>query len=274
MALPTSGTFDYVTVMPTPASDGVVRCRARTRTPVAHTGNNLVDARLVGLSPSIEIADAGLTPDPSPERPRVMRSSIAFTASPDDRAQVRFARFHVVRSVMGALRAGDMMHFARSHSADLAMSVLRDGRLIVAIGAVCAVPLGHDIEARYPRKLIEQATDVFRQCDPDFRFAETPLEIVADRSRRPSVAARSGSQRKHHTPSGGARSRDSGMKALAMTGRLVGQEHADYARGLNLIASDGRLVVSPPPRRTSRRLTVALDVTDSAPLLGIARRDV
>ena len=53
---------------------------------------------------------------------------------------------------------------------------------VVAVGAVCAVPLGHDIEARYPRKLIEQATDVFRQCDPDFRFAETPLEIVADRS--------------------------------------------------------------------------------------------
>jgi len=108
-----------------------------------------------------------------------MRSRITFSAT--EPCAGRF-RLLLCGSIVRALRTGDLMHFARNASGDLAMSVLRNGELIVAVGAVCPVPLGPDIQARYPHDLVEQATAVFRQRDPEFNFIETPLEIVADRT--------------------------------------------------------------------------------------------
>ncbi len=82
MVMPACGTFDYVAVVPDKTAGAwAVRCR----TAVERSGDHLRDSRLVGFTPSLEIEDAGLTPDPGFTRgvwrPEVMRSRLLLRAS-------------------------------------------------------------------------------------------------------------------------------------------------------------------------------------------------
>jgi hypothetical protein len=52
---------------------------------------------------------------------------------------------------------------------------------MVAVGAVTVVPLGPNVAARIPADLIERAASVFRERDPEFHFAEWPVELSSDR---------------------------------------------------------------------------------------------
>ena len=69
----------------------------------------------------------------------------------------------------------------------MCLSVIRSGELIVAVGAVTAVPLGQEVQATIPRDLMEAAEDVFRRRDPGFHFRESPVEIAVSCSSRESV---------------------------------------------------------------------------------------
>ena len=129
-----SGTFDYVSVVPESVSDNGFECQAARREPSVNTGDDAWDMRLVGDEPILRVVDAGLTPDPGIERPRVMRSMISLIAA-DRRAMMASASFHVDKALTSCMRAGDVVHVTRTESAGIGLSVLRQGTLVVAAGA-------------------------------------------------------------------------------------------------------------------------------------------
>jgi len=183
MSMPPSGTFDYVLTVPERIGDNGFECRAAVRKAIVRTGDRLFDSRLVGTTPLVRVADAGLTPDASPQRPAVMRSRITLTAASRQQATVSEASFHVDTALVSSMRPGDELHLARTNCGGLGLSVLRGGELVVAVGAVTAVPLGPKVRATIPGDLIEDATAVFQRRDPGFRFRECPVEVSVSSSR-------------------------------------------------------------------------------------------
>lgn len=67
------------------------------------------------------------------------------------------------------------------------MSIVRNGQLIGAAGAVTAVPLGELVAVRIPIDLIRDAEGVFQRVDPHFElfnFREWPVEVKVGEDRR------------------------------------------------------------------------------------------
>jgi hypothetical protein len=85
--------------------------------------------------------------------------------------------------VISALCAGDLLHMARTSCGRIGVSAIRSEPLIFAVGAITAVPLGCDFEARVTYDLVEAAEALFRKRDTRFPFAEYPVEIRASEER-------------------------------------------------------------------------------------------
>lgn len=176
--MPPAGTFDYVTTVPEKPAGSLCEWEVRLRYPVKQTGSDISDRRLVGYSPCLQITDAGLTPDPGPRRPSVMRRRLTLTAASPKDATVSAISFHVDRDLISLLEPGDDLHMSRTKCAGLGLSILRRGKLLAAVGAVTAVPLGDDFQAHLPFRLLEKASAVFAKADPEFEFGEMPIEFV------------------------------------------------------------------------------------------------
>ena len=175
--MPACGTFDYVGIVPEGVGDGGFECRVKQREPIAITGDALWDSRLTGIAPIMKIVDAGLTPDPGPDRPRVLRSRISLIAEGKGRATVAEASMHVDKSLISCCRPGDSIHLARTACGGLGISITRQGELVAAVGAITAVPLGPDATSRTPLDLVGAAQAVFRKRDLEFEFHAYPLEV-------------------------------------------------------------------------------------------------
>jgi hypothetical protein len=138
MAIARCGTFDYVAMVPESGEDHAP-WNVRLRTPLERTGDARMDGRLVGHSPTLEILDDRITPSVrmSPLTgnvgPRVLRSRLTLTAATRDYAEVESASFHVDRALTMALRPHDMLHMARTACGGLALSIVRDDRLVAAV---------------------------------------------------------------------------------------------------------------------------------------------
>jgi len=182
--IPPSGTFDYVATVPEKPAGSLSEWAARLRYPVKQTGRDISDRRLVGYAPRLRITDAGLTPDPGPRRPSVMRSLLTLTAAGPQDATVSSISFHVDRDLISLVQPGDDLHITRTSCGSLGLSILRCGKLLAAVGAVTAVPLGDDFQAQLPLHLLKKANRVFQRVDPDFEFREYPIEFVQKRQRR------------------------------------------------------------------------------------------
>ena len=182
--MPACGTFDYVTTVPEKPAVSLSEWEVRLRHPVKQTGRDILDRRLVGYAPRLRITDAGLTPDPGPRRPSVMRSQMTFTAAGPQDATVSAISFHVDRDLISLLQPGDDLHVTRTRCAGLGLSIIRRGKLLAAVGAVTAVPLGDDFQAHLPLPLLEKASAVFAKADPEFEFREMPIEFVQKKQRR------------------------------------------------------------------------------------------
>jgi len=182
--MPLCGTFDYITTVPENPADFLPDLEVRLRYPVKQTGSALSDRRLVGYAPRLRITDVGLTPDPGPQRPSVMRSRLTLTAASSQDATVSAISFHVDRELISLLQPGDDLHITRTRCAGLGLSIIRRGKLLAAVGAVTAVPLGNDFQAHFPSSLVEKASAVFAQTDPEFKFREIPIEFVHKGQRR------------------------------------------------------------------------------------------
>jgi hypothetical protein len=182
MAIPVRGTFRYVAVVPDNFPDNSAPWVAALREVVERTGNELLDARLVGYSPRVEISDAGITPDSllrpgQRARPRVLRSQIRLAAAERKGATASAVSFHVDGSLISALRPRDELHMSRTSCGGLGLSIVRNGQLIAGVGALTAVPLGNDVRVSVPEDLITDAEAVFRRRDPQFQFPELPIEL-------------------------------------------------------------------------------------------------
>jgi len=178
MVMPLCGTFDYVAVVPDDAADGLFVCQAESHEDVPMQGSHLSDDRLVGLTPTLAVTDAGLTPENDKGLPWVMRALMRLTAKSEARATVAEAGFHVDRALARRMLPGDILHLGRTGCAGLGLSIVRQGQLVAAVGAVTTVPLGHGITARSPYDLTDDATAVFRRRDPEFTFLRLPIEVI------------------------------------------------------------------------------------------------
>jgi len=182
MAMPLSGTFDYVAKIPVDWENSGGSCEARLTYSIKTRGNKLRDGRLVGHTPRLQIEDAGPTPNPGWDRgvwlPNVLRSRIKLTAPHRRLASVATASFFVDTNVVAALQPGDLFHLSRSGSADLAISLIRGETLLMAAGDVTQVPLGKDFEARYPTKLTQALEGVFDPFEAADVLPEIPVEIA------------------------------------------------------------------------------------------------
>jgi hypothetical protein len=70
----------------------------------------------------------------------------------------RSTHFHLDRSLVFALREDDIVYIARTAHGGLGVSLLREGRLVAAVGAASAVPLGEGVQVRVAPDLWEHAT--------------------------------------------------------------------------------------------------------------------
>jgi hypothetical protein len=193
MALPPSGTFDYVALV----ADARETWTAALCTPIEPTGDDLVDNRLVGYAPTLDISDAGMpaevrvSPFTGTVRPRVLRSRLTLTATDRKHASVASVAVHIDRALAGAMVPSDKLFIARTHGGGLGLSIVRAGQLVAAVGAVSAVALGGGVHARFPTEAVKEAESAFRKYDPEFELREVPVEIraaghtcVLDRARR------------------------------------------------------------------------------------------
>lgn len=181
MALPLAGTFDYVGTLPpfgTPPWTMDLQTAADRRDP-SHPSLFGPRARLV-------VEEAGLTPNAGYHRgvwrPEVLRLRFKLTTG-GAYVPVGGATFHVDRGLAKAFRPGDLLHLSRTSCGGLGLSVLRSDRLIVAVGAIRAVPLGRDVSARFPNDLVSEVEAAFHRSDPTFELPEYPVEIVIDGQR-------------------------------------------------------------------------------------------
>ena len=184
-----SGTFDYVVCVPdSPMSSGP--WHAQTRVVAERTGIDSRDARLVGHSPSMELLDAEPLSDAAREAasrarppaliqlPRVPLSRITLEATDRTNATVRRFSFHVDRAFTSEWKPGDTVNIRKGGDGSLALSVVRGGTLIAAIGAVSQVPLGTEVQVRVPWNLVDEAEAVFRRHAPDYlQLPDIPLEV-------------------------------------------------------------------------------------------------
>ena len=167
MAMPPSGTFSHVAILPDGVATGGFECAAPSAD-IATLGRFDDGTRLVGPSPRLIVYDAGFNERPGPDRPHVLRHGLRLEASGRRRASVRTATLHLEATLLPSLRPGDRLHLVCTASADLGVSVIRDGVLVCAIGEVVAVPLGAGVEARVPHELRARIAALFLELDPDF----------------------------------------------------------------------------------------------------------
>ena len=141
--MPLCGTFRYSGVVPertlargaqwfldSPAGD---ESHDRSRTEY----DPLRDDRLVGLKPILQIS----------------RGRLTLIASSRSRARVASATCDVDPELPGSFHTGDVLTLIRTGTADLALSLMRHGRLVWAIGAVTVVRLGSAVAVRGPSQV-------------------------------------------------------------------------------------------------------------------------
>jgi len=131
MVMPPCGTFDYVATLCSERRDGLVSVEARMREEVAPRGKPLTDNRLVGYAPRLEISSG----------------RVVLTAKAREFSQVAQASFEIDADLVTLLRPEDRLHLVRTATADLAVSVLRRGDVVLAFGAITQVPLGDAVSA-------------------------------------------------------------------------------------------------------------------------------
>jgi hypothetical protein len=176
LAIPPCGTFRYFTIVPAEPWHELFRWPVQLAEKINETGEELHDFRLTGLSPYLEVTDGGQTPDPSVSRPSVLRSRLSLIASASENSKVSSVSFYVAKDLTRIFKPGDVLHMARTTSGGLGLSLLRESRLVFAVGAVSSVPLGDDVQAATPY-VAREAVSVFRKVDPEFEFRELPLQI-------------------------------------------------------------------------------------------------
>ena len=164
--MPLCGTFYYAGAVPYAKDD----CKSRpwklqdeSGAAPRETGDELVDNRLIGLQPVLEISD----------------SHLLLTASGRHRATIRSATLDLDPLLIGCLESGDVLALVRTGTADIGASVVRAGDLICAVGAVTRVPLGEAIRVEGGPKLEFSATKPRKDTWLDLSYSGETLRLRA-----------------------------------------------------------------------------------------------
>lgn len=148
MAISPLGTFNYAGLVPAAwPADATLQLRDVSDNPRRYP-------RLVGLSPRLEVT--GLGPDARRPIPgddatggdAVPLVTLALRSADPREAAVAAFSFALDRGFADRSVPEDAWHLVRTECGGLGLSVLRQGRLIAAIGAVSHVRLGLDLRAR------------------------------------------------------------------------------------------------------------------------------
>src|SRR5258707_10969262 len=125
MAIASAGLFDYVAVIPADREEApwIMSQHARDRRPLE--GDPLVDDRLVGMNPAVEISDGTVT----------------LRAPSAERASCQAASFEVAPGILSCLRGEDVLQIVRTGSGGVGLSVIRGSWPILAVGAIRMLPL-------------------------------------------------------------------------------------------------------------------------------------
>ena len=138
-----SGTFEYgaeFTAESFRASDIVVQGAAMEST---------YDVRLVGQCPMI----------------RFWNDRVVIVSSEKTNSSVRNASFPLGNAVALAASPGDRLYVVRTGCGGIGLSLLRNEQLLLAIGAVTAVPLGNDVQViKMPYRRDSLARHTWLEC--------------------------------------------------------------------------------------------------------------
>ena len=83
---------------------------------------------------------------------RFWNDRLVLVASEESNASVRNTSFRIGNAVPLAAAPGDRLYVVRTGSGGIGLSLLRDKQLVLAIGAVTAVPLGNNMQVIKNRK--------------------------------------------------------------------------------------------------------------------------
>lgn len=179
-----AGTFEYVACMPEDLGSGIISCPLEMPRPIKLPESAPVGSRLVGYRPQLKISDAGRPSKPGPRNPDTQRCRISLKASERLNATSSQVSFFLDKGLITALKPGDLLHLVRTGCGRIGISAIRGERMIYAVGAITRVPLGTDFEAQLPFPQIQASRDLFREIDPEFEFADLPIEVRTERKRR------------------------------------------------------------------------------------------
>jgi hypothetical protein len=164
MVMHISGTFDYTFIVPDDAPSGTRRMEGSLREPV-HGG----EGRLLGHAPLLVTEEY---------QREAWQLYSRLTLTPRDRkAKAQSFSFSVDRPLITTLRYGDALHISRTLCGGLGLSILRDGLLIAAAGAVSHVPLGSDVSVGTPSDLVREAERLFQTRDAEYHVRQSPVEV-------------------------------------------------------------------------------------------------
>lgn len=178
MVMPFCGTFTYAVIVPGAPQKLGQPWPVSLAEKFEFTGDSVRDDRLVGHSPTLTISDGGTASTPEKQYKNILRSRLTLTASRRKHATVSSASFYINKDITGRFTPGDLLYMSRTNCAGLGLSLIRNDELILAVGAVTAVHLGPSLKVKYPFELVCEAEAVFRKGDPDFEFAQSPLQFT------------------------------------------------------------------------------------------------
>jgi len=139
---------------------------------------------LVGPSPNLMIEDAGPPPYASGPNPHVPRSRLTLTASGQDLADASAVSFYIDKRLALLIHPRDTLNITRDGTGRWGLSLIREGELVFAAGAITAVPLGERVKTKIPYDLIQAAEALFKKQDEAFEFYEYPIEVTVGSEQR------------------------------------------------------------------------------------------
>ena len=164
--------------MPTKGSEG--RCQTRSTCGPEEASNQ---RQLVGGSPLFHVESVGLLRGGGPLsplceviRPTVLASRIVLTAVDPGEALASAAWFHLDQSLVDVLCEGDTINLSRTPRGGLGLSVIRGQDLIIALGAVTAVPLGGQLKVTVRRDELVRSLSLGGSTPGPWRH---PVEITS-----------------------------------------------------------------------------------------------
>jgi len=176
MVMPLSGTFAYSTTVPVDGRNAFP-WQMKSLKAAEPIGEPVLDKRLVGWSPLLYVRETGLATNLGPSVPSVERAEIRLVASDKKYASRKTASYFVDQVLLRVLRPGDVFHIARTGCGGVGLSAIREGKLLFAVGAVGAVPLGSEVSVKIPYDLLKKAEAILRERDPRFEFLQHPIEV-------------------------------------------------------------------------------------------------